>query len=100
MAIEPYRLTASEAIAAISADELSVESYATSLLDHIEQRDATVKAWAHLDRSQVLEQARALDTVPKGDRGPLHGVAVGVKDVIYTKGNANICIVIRSADFG
>lgn len=88
MATESYRLTAFQAIEAIKNDTLTVESYASSLLDCIQQRDSVVKAWAHLDREQVLAQARTLDKVPKAERGPLHGVAVGVKDVIYTKGKA------------
>lgn len=41
---------------------------------------------AHLDPELVLTSARALDQVPPGERGPLHGVAIGVKDIIYTKG--------------
>ncbi|KAL3479621.1 amidase signature domain-containing protein [Aspergillus californicus] len=82
---EPYRLTASEALQLIRADKLTVEAYATSILSRIEARDATVKAWAYLDPKYILEQARALDKVPAEKRGPLHGIPIGVKDVIYTK---------------
>ncbi|KAK4219873.1 amidase signature domain-containing protein [Rhypophila decipiens] len=38
-----------------------------------------------LDDKHVLEQARALDKVPAEKRGPLHGVAIGIKDVMETK---------------
>lgn len=38
------------------------------------------------DRSLVLSQARALDQIPHEERGPLHGAAVAVKDIIDTKG--------------
>lgn len=86
MAATPYRFTATEAVNALKNGSLTAEDYALSLLGRIEERDSTVKAWAHLDRDQVLAQARALDEVPKENRGPLHGVAVGIKDVIYTKG--------------
>jgi Asp-tRNA(Asn)/Glu-tRNA(Gln) amidotransferase A subunit family amidase len=48
-------------------------------------RDATVHAWAYLDSELVLQRARELDQIPLEKRGPLHGVAVGVKDVILTK---------------
>lgn len=81
-----YRLTASELVSATKSNELTVEQYAKSLLAHIRGRDSTVKAWAYLDPNLVLEQARQLDQVPLDKRGPLHGVAVGVKDIIYTKG--------------
>ncbi|KAK5134493.1 hypothetical protein LTR08_006410 [Meristemomyces frigidus] len=86
MSTEPHRLTATEALQAFENGSLTIEDYAKSILKHIEARDAIVKAWAYLDPAQVLEQARALDSVPKGERGPLHGVAVAIKDVIYTKG--------------
>ncbi|KAF2217661.1 hypothetical protein CERZMDRAFT_31713 [Cercospora zeae-maydis SCOH1-5] len=82
---EPYRLTAVEAIKTIASDELTVEEYARSLLDRIQERDDAVRAWIYLDGNQVIEQARALDKLPKDQRGPLHGVAVAIKDVIYTK---------------
>lgn len=81
-----YELTATEAVAEIRAGSLTVEEYAQSLLAHVKERDAQVEAWAFLDPEMVLQQARQLDQVPVDQRGPLHGVAIGVKDVIYTKG--------------
>lgn len=89
-----YRLTASEVAAEIKAGSLTVEDYASALLDRIEQRDSQVEAWAYIDREYVLKQARDLDKVPIDQRGPLHGVAIGVKDVIYTKGTIFVCIVL------
>ncbi|KAJ9137837.1 Amidase [Coniochaeta hoffmannii] len=83
--MEPYRLTATEAIARIKSDTLTVEAYAKSLLSRIQQRDPVVRAWAHLDPDLVLRRARELDRIPPSQRGPLHGAAVGVKDVIYTR---------------
>ncbi|KAJ0420265.1 amidase signature domain-containing protein [Aspergillus carlsbadensis] len=82
---DPSRLTATQALALIRSNELSVESYARSLLARIESRDEAVKAWAYLDPEFVLEQARKLDAIPVEERGPLHGLPIGVKDVIYTK---------------
>jgi hypothetical protein len=84
--VEPYRLTASQALALMQKGELSVEDYAKSLLARIKERDHVVKAWAYLDPEFVLAQARALDQIPPEKRGPLHGISVGVKDVILTKG--------------
>lgn len=82
---ELYRLTACQVAAGIRSGSFTVEEYAKSLLAHIKERDDTVKAWAYLNPEQVLEQARQLDKVPPEKRGPLHGVSVAVKDVIYTK---------------
>jgi Asp-tRNA(Asn)/Glu-tRNA(Gln) amidotransferase A subunit family amidase len=83
---EPYRLTASVALALMQKGDLTVEEYAKSLLARIKERDEVVKAWAYLDPEFVLTQARKLDQIPAEKRGPLHGIAVGVKDVILTKG--------------
>jgi amidase len=86
MATEPYRFTATEALKAFDDGTLTVEDYAKSVIKRIQERDSVVKAWAYFNADQVLEQARALDKVPKDQRGPLHGVGIAVKDVIYTKG--------------
>ncbi|KAF2113164.1 Asp-tRNA Asn/Glu-tRNA Gln amidotransferas-like protein subunit A [Lophiotrema nucula] len=82
---EPYRLTASQAQASFKDGSLTVEDYAKSLLERVRSRDSTTHAWAYLDPELVLKRARELDQLPPEKRGPLHGVAVGVKDVIYTK---------------
>ncbi|CAF3513433.1 unnamed protein product [Fusarium graminearum] len=84
--MEPWKLTASEALAQIQADELSVEEYAKSLFKKIDERDKDVQAWAYLDKEAIMQQAKSLDEVPKKNRGPLHGLPIAVKDVIYTKG--------------
>lgn len=81
-----YRLTAAEVRAKIQDGEITVEDYAKSLLGRIRARDDAVRAWAYLDEEHVIEQAKALDALPPAERGPLHGIAIAVKDVIYTKG--------------
>lgn len=86
MASELYRLSATKVLKEIKENGLSVEEYAKSLLNRIEVRDAEVQAWAYLDPAHVLVQAKALDAIPPAERGPLHGVAIAVKDVIFTKG--------------
>lgn len=84
--MEPWKLTATEAVAKFKDGSLTVEDYAKSLLSRIEKRDDAVKAWAYLNPEYVIEQAKKLDQIPPEKRGPLHGVAIAVKDVIYTKG--------------
>lgn len=86
MTVEPYRLTATEALHKIKAGDLTVEAYAQSLLSRVHDRDEAVQAWAYLDQDYVIKQAKALDALPPSERGPLHGIAIAVKDVIYTKG--------------
>jgi Asp-tRNA(Asn)/Glu-tRNA(Gln) amidotransferase A subunit family amidase len=46
----------------------------------IDKRDADVLAWSHLAREAALERARTLDRGPR--QGLLHGVPIGVKDII------------------
>ncbi|KAJ7257891.1 amidase signature domain-containing protein [Mycena haematopus] len=77
----PYRMTATEFL----SSGIKVEDYVRSLLDRIAARDSEVQAWAYLNPEYVLSQARELDAVPLEQRGPLHGVPVGVKDIFYTK---------------
>lgn len=62
----------------------STDVSATALLARIRKRDSAVHAWVHIDADNVLEYAKLLDSVPAENRRPLHGVAIGVKDVIYT----------------
>ncbi|KAF2019196.1 Asp-tRNA Asn/Glu-tRNA Gln amidotransferas-like protein subunit A [Aaosphaeria arxii CBS 175.79] len=82
---ESFRLSATEAQAKINGGSLTVEDYAKSLLSRIEQRDSAVHAWAYLDHDLVLQRARELDNIPREQRGPLHGIPIGIKDVILTK---------------
>lgn len=90
--IEPCRLTAVEVVSHIRAGKLTVLEYAKSLLLRIKERDPIVKAWAYIDPDYVLDQAKRLDGVDPQERGPLHGVAVAVKDIIYTKGTGKLRI--------
>jgi aspartyl-tRNA(Asn)/glutamyl-tRNA(Gln) amidotransferase subunit A len=50
----------------------------------IDQREERVKAWVFVDRDSAREDAeRAAAELRKGyDRGPLHGIPIGIKDII------------------
>lgn len=76
------RLTAREAARRIAAGELTSEALVAACLARIAARESDVGAWIHLDPAAALAQARAADTAPA--RGPLHGVPVGIKDLIDT----------------
>ena len=51
-------------------------------LARIAARESTIHAWAFLDPDRARGQAHVLDAGPI--RGPLHGIPVGVKDLIDT----------------
>ena len=80
-----HLLTAIDARAAICAGRLSSVAYTQACLDHI--GDDPLNAWAHLDAELALSQAREADRIRKAGRatGPLHGVPVGLKDIVDTK---------------
>ncbi|HVY58598.1 MAG TPA: amidase [Xanthobacteraceae bacterium] len=75
-------LSACEVAGLVARREASCEEVARACLARIEARESVVRAWAFLDPDLVLRQARALDAGPV--RGPLHGVPLGVKDVLDT----------------
>src|SRR6266576_1613466 len=75
-------LSATEAAAAIATGKLRSEVLVAACLEQIAAREGEVRAWAFIDRDLALEQARASDRVTPRTR--LHGIPVGVKDVIDT----------------
>ena len=77
-----HTLNAWEAAEAIAAGTLTSEALVRDCLARIDARDPAIAAWTHLDPEQALAQARDRDRAPKS--GPLHGVPVGVKDIIDT----------------
>jgi len=82
----PNELTATEAAARIRAGTLSSEALLRACLARIEAREPEVQAWAWLDPDYALAQARERDAEQASGRalGPLHGLPVGIKDIIDT----------------
>src|SRR5262245_50424708 len=75
-------LPAFEAAAKIRAGTLRSEELVRACLERIASRETDVRAWEYLDADRAIAAARAADrTAP---RGALHGVPVGVKDIIDT----------------
>ncbi len=77
-----FCLSASEAAQRIAAGTLTARALVEACLERIALRESDVGAWAHLDPDQALAEARARDQSPV--RGPLHGVPIGVKDIMDT----------------
>ena len=84
----PAGLSAVAAARLIVEGKLSAEELTRACLEQIDRRDPEVQAWAFLDPEHAVRQARAADEWRKRGRslGPLHGVPVGVKDIIDTAG--------------
>jgi Asp-tRNA(Asn)/Glu-tRNA(Gln) amidotransferase A subunit family amidase len=87
---DPADLGTAEAARLIAAGELSSEALVSACLARIEAREPELRAWAFLDPDLALAAARAADArraagLAAGEApGPLHGVPVGIKDIIDT----------------
>ena len=79
-------LSASDAASLTRDGAISSEQLVEACLGRVREVDAEVQAWAFLDPDHALAQARAADAWRLEGRptGPLHGVPVGVKDIIDT----------------
>ncbi|MBV9812474.1 MAG: amidase, partial [Acetobacteraceae bacterium] len=75
---DPYRLTASEAVRAMAAERLRPEALVEACLARIAERDSGLRAFVHHEPDAVR---RALAAAPAGR---LHGVPIGVKDILDT----------------
>ena len=87
MKSELHRLTAVQAVEAILGGRVSSIDLVQSCLDQIARTDGEIKAWQHLDADIALVQAREMDRIRKSGKavGALHGVPVGLKDIIDTR---------------
>lgn len=80
---DAHTLSATDALAQIHAGMLSVEDLARACLARIARREPALRAWAWLEPDTVIAQARELDK--QVVKGPLHGLPIGVKDMIQTR---------------
>ncbi len=83
MAKSSNELSAREALVAIAAGRLTAEALIRACLDRIAEREPLVHAFAFIDPERAIAEARARDRSGAA-RGPLHGLPVGVKDIIDT----------------
>jgi Asp-tRNA(Asn)/Glu-tRNA(Gln) amidotransferase A subunit family amidase len=79
-------LSARDAASLMARGELSALELTSACLARIGEREGDVQAWAFLDRERALAQARAADGARKKGKGvgPLHGIPVGIKDILDT----------------
>jgi Asp-tRNA(Asn)/Glu-tRNA(Gln) amidotransferase A subunit family amidase len=79
-------LSAVDAARLIRDGAISSEELVDACLARIREVDDEVQAWAFLDPPHALAQARARDLERREGRavGPLHGLPVGIKDIIDT----------------
>ena len=80
--MEPWQLTAAAAAVQIRDGRLTAEALTRSCLERIAERDPVTKAWSYLDPMLAIRSAREVDKAYV--RGVLHGLPIGVKDMIDT----------------
>jgi Asp-tRNA(Asn)/Glu-tRNA(Gln) amidotransferase A subunit family amidase len=75
-----------ETARALATGTLPARACTQHLLAQIRERDANIQAWAALDEARALALAAECDRrrATAADHGALHGVPVGVKDIIAT----------------
>jgi Asp-tRNA(Asn)/Glu-tRNA(Gln) amidotransferase A subunit family amidase len=76
-----------DAAHAIRQGELSSEELTRALLERIERHEDTVQAFQWMDPQRALDLARRADRQLKSGEKPgtLHGVPLGIKDIIATR---------------
>jgi len=80
----PRDLTIGVATDRMRKGELTARELAESCLERIHARDNTIRAWVEAYAKQAIEEARRCDRDAQAGkwRGDLHGIPVGVKDII------------------
>ena len=86
-------MTAAAAARAIAAGELSPVELMKALLERIARLDPKLNVFIRLDGDAAMAAARAAEAeIASGrSRGPLHGVPVGIKDIIDVAGLPTTC---------
>ncbi len=78
------QMTIKSASEAIRGGRLSAMALLESCLEAIDRQEKTIRAWVLVDREGARAAARAADEeIGHGKyRGPLHGIPIGIKDII------------------
>src|SRR6476620_2278848 len=85
--------TIAEAAKQIAAKELSPVELTKACLDRVRALDNRLHAFYHLTEERALAEARAAEALimARGPSGPLHGIPIGLKDIVDTKGIPTTC---------
>ncbi|MEM8775132.1 MAG: amidase, partial [Pseudomonadota bacterium] len=86
-------LTAVQAVDGVKDGRFTSEALVSACLERIERTEPAIKAWAHIDADAALSQARELDRMRAIGHalGPLHGVPIGLKDIVDTSDMPTEC---------
>ena len=84
--IDIYSLSTNELVAKLRSGDISSVEVCNAYIDRINKYEKEVKAWAFLDKKNLLEKAEEADVYRKTGKpiGPLHGLPIAIKDIIAT----------------
>ena len=90
---DPTDLTLAQAAEALRTKRLAARELATAYLARIERVNPALNAYVTVCAERALDDARrADDELARGvHRGPLHGIPIGLKDLVDTAGVRTTC---------
>ena len=79
-------ISAIELVEKLKSGEVSCVDACKEYIKRIDKFDRDIKAWAFFDKKLLLEKAEEKDEYRKSGKplGPLHGLPIGIKDIIGT----------------
>jgi len=85
--------TIAEAARLIAAKRLSPVELTRACLDRVHALDGRLHAFVHLTEGRALAEARLAEAaiMAGGPKGPMHGIPIGLKDIVDTKGIPTTC---------
>ena len=82
---ELHNLSLRELVAGVREKRWTAARVMATTISRIEAYDQEVQAWEYLDVDRAIRAAEELDA-NAGERGPLHGAPIAVKDIIDVRG--------------
>ena len=86
-------LSANALVEKLRSGEVSCVEVCKAYIDRVNKFEKEVKAWAYIDKKTIIEKAEEKDAYRKSGKplGPLHGLPIGVKDIIGTEDMPTEC---------
>ena len=91
--IDIISLSANELVEKLKSGDISCVDACQAYIERINKFEKDVKAWSFFDKKLLLEKAKEKDEYRKSGKpvGPLHGLPIGVKDIIGTEDMPTEC---------